>query len=344
MLDAASIVFFYLAASLVLYAVLGGADFGAGILELFPPRGRESDQQRLVAHAMGPVWEANHVWLIIAVVILMMGYPVAFQLVSVTFHIPLTLLLVGITLRGCAFTFRSYDAFKEPRGQALYSRVFQASSLLTPLVLGMIAGGLTLGRIADPPAADFHGRFIAPWLNAFCLAVGVFVTTLFAFVAAVFLVGESDDPELRRAYRRRALAANAAAVVAGAVVFAGAAASGFDLLGRFAAEPRALAAMALATLLLAPLHWLLRKDAPAIAARALAGAVFSCVLYGWYALHAPALIVTTTPPGLTLAGAAAPSQTLAWLAGALLAGSVLMLPALAYLLYVFKFSRDSRPR
>jgi cytochrome d ubiquinol oxidase subunit II len=350
--DAAAIVAFFLVASLVLYAVLGGADYGAGIIEWLGPRHRGAEQQRLVAHALGPVWEANHVWLIIALVILMMGYPAAFQAIAITFHIPLTLLLICITLRGTAFTFRSYDAFKEPRGQALYTLVFEASSYLAPVVLGVIAGGLILGRVPADAAlpldasADFHARFVAPWLNWFCLSVGVFLMALFAFVAAVFLCGEAADAgdrELHALYRRRALAANALAVVAGLAVFGAASVSGLDLVERFAAEPRALASMALATVLLAPLHLVLRTDAPSIVARILAGAVFTCVFFGWYALQAPTIVATTAPPGLTLLNSAAPDATMTWLAGALLAGSVLMLPALGYLLYVFKFKAESQP-
>src|ERR671918_2405613 len=104
---------FFLAVSILLYCLLAGADFGAGILEAFLGDRQREEQRQVITHAIGPVWEANHVWLILAVVILFTGFPKAYSALSITFHIPLTLMLVGIILRGCAFTFRHYDAVRD---------------------------------------------------------------------------------------------------------------------------------------------------------------------------------------------------------------------------------------
>ena len=97
---------FFLGVSLLLYSLFAGADFGAGILEWFTGKNHRKEQQELITHAMGPVWEANHVWIILAVVILFNGFPRAYSQLSISFHIPLTIMLMGIILRGCAFTFR----------------------------------------------------------------------------------------------------------------------------------------------------------------------------------------------------------------------------------------------
>src|SRR3972149_1057124 len=104
---------FFLGVSIILYCLLAGADFGAGILEFFKGPTHREKQSELITHAMSPVWEANHVWLILVVVILFNGFPKAFSVLSITYHIPLTVMLVGVILRGCAFTFRHYDAVRD---------------------------------------------------------------------------------------------------------------------------------------------------------------------------------------------------------------------------------------
>ncbi len=139
------IVALFLAAALVLYVVLGGADFGAGILELFLVGPAWRQERQLLQQAIGPVWEANHIWLIIALVILFNAFPAAFAEMSTTFHIPLTLMLVGITMRGTAYALRHYDDIRDG-AQTAYERFFVAGSILTPLALGLVAGGLALGQ------------------------------------------------------------------------------------------------------------------------------------------------------------------------------------------------------
>jgi hypothetical protein len=198
---------FFLAISILLYSLLAGADFGAGILEAFAGKDRREEQREIISHAMGPVWEANHVWLILAVVILFMGFPKAFSALSITFHIPLTLMLFGIVLRGCTFTFRHYDAVRD-RSHRYYSALFVISSFLTPLMLGVVAGGALLGATA-PLEAGFYAGFVRPWANLFCFSVGVFTCVLFAFLAAVYLIGETRDPAMRGIFTSRAMIANA---------------------------------------------------------------------------------------------------------------------------------------
>src|SRR4051812_5064628 len=117
---------FFLAASILLYALFAGADFGAGILEAFLAKQKRQAQREILTHAIGPVWEANHVWLILAIVILFVGFPKAYSALSVIFHIPLTLMLIGVILRGCAFTFRHYDAIQD-QSQRYYTFIFVIS-------------------------------------------------------------------------------------------------------------------------------------------------------------------------------------------------------------------------
>jgi len=93
-------------AALVFYVLLGGADFGGGIWDLLASGPRAREQRAAIEHAIGPIWEANHVWLILVIVVLFTGFPPAFAAISIALFVPLVLLLVGIVLRGAAFTFR----------------------------------------------------------------------------------------------------------------------------------------------------------------------------------------------------------------------------------------------
>ena len=136
------IILIILGISLLLYVLLGGADFGGGILELIS-RGKASG---IVSRAIAPVWEANHMWLILVVVILFVGFPSVYSTVLTALHIPVLLVLIGIILRGSAFTFRHYD-IEEETPKAIYSSIFRYSSLFTTFFLGVTTGGIILGDI-----------------------------------------------------------------------------------------------------------------------------------------------------------------------------------------------------
>jgi cytochrome bd ubiquinol oxidase subunit II len=328
---------FFLAVSILFYCLFAGADFGAGILEAFLGSRRREEQRTVITHAMGPVWEANHVWLILAVVIVFTGFPKAYSAVSITFHIPLTLMLLGIILRGCAFTFRHYDAVRD-RSQSYYSAIFVASSFLTPLMLGVVAGGMLLGALS-PIEDGFYAAFVRPWANLFCFSVGVFTCVLFGFLAAVYLIGETNDREVKSMFVRRALILNAVAIVVGLAVFIAAQVDDLQLARLFVGNSLSLACMIGATLLLIPLWIAIRKDAVQ-GARAFVAAQVALVLIGWLRLQFPMIINSRIDP-LTIYTAAAPESTLRYLLYALIGGSVIIFPALGYLLMVFK-SRDGK--
>src|SRR6266702_2463526 len=179
------------------YAVLGGADFGGGVWDLLALGPRRERQRQLVAEAIGPVWEANHVWLILA-----------FVLLGTLLHIPLSLVLIGIVLRGSAFTFWRYGPDGEQRH---WGGVFAIASLMTPLLLGTAAGAIASGALGDGgrESGDFYAMYVAPWLNPFALSVGLFALIAFAFLAAVYLTLEARERELQDDFRRRALASGA---------------------------------------------------------------------------------------------------------------------------------------
>src|SRR3984885_8805470 len=188
------IVITFLFLAIVLYFLLGGADFGAGIIELFTSDKNKSRTRKTSYQAIGPVWEANHMWLIIAVVIMFVGFPVIYSDMCTYLHIPLLIMLLGITARGTAFSFRNYDAIKGERTQNIYNHVFVYSSFITPLFLGIIAGS-AISRQIDLHPATFLSGYIFSWLNYFSVAVGLFTVALSGYLAAVYLIGEAEDDD-----------------------------------------------------------------------------------------------------------------------------------------------------
>jgi cytochrome d ubiquinol oxidase subunit II len=144
------------------YVLLGGADFGGGVWDLLARGPRKARQRELIAHAIGPVWEANHVWLILAVVLLFTCFPAAFARLAIALHVPLTLVLIGIVLRGSAFTFRSYGGEQEQ--EKYWGRVFAVASLVTPVLLGVAVGAVASGAVGEggPGTGDgFYGAYVA---------------------------------------------------------------------------------------------------------------------------------------------------------------------------------------
>ena len=198
------VVLFFTFFSLFLYVLLGGADFGAGIVELFSSNENRKMNRDTVYKVMGPVWEANHIWLIILIVILWIAFPAYFNVIIIYLHIPLTLVLLGITMRGVAFIFRHYDAIIDG-SQIWYNRIFVISSLITPIFLGMSFGALVSGEIVvtnDYTNTGFWELFMQPWLNGFTILTGLFYAALCAFLASTLLIGETKG-EIRKIYSRK---------------------------------------------------------------------------------------------------------------------------------------------
>lgn len=336
MIDA---VLVFLGASLILYCILGGADFGAGILEIFSPKDLKSSVEKAVYQGMAPVWEANHMWLILAVVILFNGFPKLYSQLSIYLHIPLTLMLVGIILRGCAFTFRHYDA-KKDHSNHMYSRVFQFSSLITTLMIGVIAGALIAGQFNQVDSGlSYWSVYWSPWLNLFTLVVGGFLVLLLTYIASVFLVGESDEPHVQKYFASCAKKACLGAVFMGSLVFVTSFYQGVPLFEQFFSHNISIFCFVTATILL-PLTWIhLRKRSKWIL-RILVSMQMSLILIGWIGLQFPVLISfrTGTAP-LGFYQNAAPELSLRILLSALLFGSLLIFPAIGYLFHVFKAER-----
>ena len=309
-------------AALTLYALFGGADYGGGVWDLLAIGPRTKAQRDLIAHAIGPVWEANHVWLILVIVILFTAFPEAFFAVMTRLHLPISMMLIGIVLRGSAFTFRAYDT--SPGAERRWNHRFSIPSVITPVLLGSIIGAIATGRLDGPGGANV-------WLTPFPIAVGLFTLALFSYLAAVYLTLETADRELADDFRIRAIASSIACGLLAYLVY-WLARTEAPVIERGLHETRwgfpvrvTTAAMALVVLAsLATRRYAIAR----------AGAILQVILVligCGLAMH-PYLI----PPDRTIENSAAPAITLKLLVIALGAGAFLLFPSIFTLYWIFK--------
>jgi cytochrome bd ubiquinol oxidase subunit II len=315
--------------SLIFYALLAGADYGGGVWDLFAFGRRANAQRELIAKAISPVWEANHVWLILVIVILFTAFPLAFATVATALHIPLTLMLIGIVLRGTAFTFRTYDS-KRDHVQWRWSLVFSIASLITPVVLGVTLGAIASGTIRLENGLVTSG-FFAAWLAPFPFAVGFFALALFAFLAAVYLTLETKDHELQDDFRLRALVSGVLVGVLALLVFLLAGTGAPTVRAGISRSWWALGLHILTAIAALGAFFALWTRRYRLA-QICAAAQVSLILAGWALAQYPFLI----EPDITIGSAAAPHITLQLLLGALAVGAVLLFPSYYYLFRVFK--------
>jgi cytochrome bd ubiquinol oxidase subunit II len=316
-------------ASLILYAAMGGADYGGGIWDLLASGPRAQPQRHALVEAIAPIWEANHVWLILVIVLLFTAFPRAFSVIMIALHIPVTAMLIGIVLRGSAFVFRKYDS-TEDAVQRRWSTIFGIASFFTPFFQGLTLGALTTGDIHFVGDRVTTG-FFAGWLTPFALTCGLFALALFAFLAATYMtVDTQNQPDLQNDFRLRALWAEAALIPLAIIVF---------ITSKFGAPfmyqgltnwwaPLLLGWTALSAITATLALWF-RKF---YLARIAAVAEVTFILVGWGLAQFPHLVT----PDVTIQNAAAPESTLKLLLLALGAGAVVLLPSLLYLFQIFK--------
>ena len=307
----------------ITYAVFAGADFGSGIWDLTAGDARRGAPMRtLIDHSIGPVWEANHVWLIFVLVYLWTGFPAAFAAICETLFVPLMLAGLGIVLRGSAFAFRKFaPSIAQAR---IFGAIFASSSVVTPFVLGTIAGAVVAGRVP----LDGSGDRWTSWTGPASLVGGVLAVLTTAFLAAAFLTAEAareHDVALQAACRRRALWSGSVAGVAalvGVIPLRDGAPHLFDrLTGR--ALPVIAVSIAGGAFALVEL-W---RDRPT---RARIGAVIAvaAVIAGWGVAQYPWMLLDTA----TIAETAGNPATLWALLVVFGIAAVTVVPALGYLL------------
>ena len=320
---------------LAAYAVLAGADFGAGFWQLVGGRDeRGRDQRELAHHAMGPVWEANHVWLIFVLVVCWTAYPEAFGSIASTLCIPLFIAGIGIILRGTAYALRSGAA--NIHEQRRVEVTVAVSSILTPFALGAVVGAIASLRV---PVGNAAGDLVTSWLNPTSIVIGVLAVVTAAYLAAVYLAADAvrlGRPDLAAAFRARALIT---AVVAGAVALGGLVdvhsdaehlwdglTSGAGLVAVIISVLAGIAAFALV--------WFSRFDA----ARLSASVAVAAIVAGWALAQRPLLL-----EGLTVEDAAASRSVLIAVIVAVALGALLLVPSLALLFGLLLKGRFDAP-
>ena len=305
------------------YAVFGGADFGAGFWGLVSGGSDQGRRARDLADwAIGPVWEANHVWLIFVLVVLWTGFSSAFEAVFSTLFIPLSLAALGIVLRGSGFAF--HKTARRLKGRAVAERIFEFSSLLTPFFMGTVVGAVASGRV---PVGNATGDPVTSWVNAVSLLIGVLFLATSAYLSAVFLVSDARRAgvtDLEHYFKVRALAAG---VFAGAVAFAGIFVLHADahyIYSRLTHQ--ALPLVIVSALCGLSVLVLMRRGTPA-GARPLAVGAVAAVVWAWGVAQYPYLL----PKTLTISAGAAPSETLTTIFIIFGAAVLLVIPAIGLL-------------
>ncbi|HEY6730820.1 MAG TPA: cytochrome d ubiquinol oxidase subunit II [Solirubrobacterales bacterium] len=304
------------------YALFGGADFGGGFWDLVAGGAERGERPRAtIQRSLTPVWEANHVWLIFCLVVLWTAFPSAFYAVMTTLYVPIMIAAFGIILRGSGFAFRK--SIEGLSGRRAAGATFAISSLLTPFFMGAVVGAVAAGNVP----ADGNGDAFSSWLQPLPLLIGAIFVVAGAYLAAVFLVGDTrraGDAEMERYFQRRALGA---AVVAGALAVAGL----FVLDSEASYVHDRLLDQGLPLVILS-----LLCGAGALVAlvrggrrllRPLAGGAFVAVIWGWGVAQFPYLL----PTSLRIDQAAAPDAALTIVLIVFGIAAILVLPSLALL-------------
>jgi cytochrome d ubiquinol oxidase subunit II len=309
--------------AVVAYAIFGGADFGAGFWDLIaggPERGQHP--RDTIEHSIGPVWEANHVWLIFIFVVLWTSFPEAYASITLTLFVPLTIAALGIVLRGASFAFRK--AVVGLRYRRLFGAAFAVSSVLVPYCMGAIAGGIASGRV---PAGGQAGDPVQSWINPTSVVAGVLAVATVAYLAAVYLVWDARrlaDHDMVDYFRRRAIVATS---IVGIIGFAGIFVLRAD--ARYLFDGLASRGLPLVILSVVcgvgALVLFVRKAARG--ARVLAIFAVASIIIGWGVAQWPYLL----PESLTFSAAAAPSGTLAAVLVVVVLAAIIVVPGFALL-------------
>lgn len=315
-----------LGAGLSMYAIFAGADFGGGVWDLFASGERAGEQRRAIARAMGPVWEANHVWVIFLIVVLFTAFPRGFNGLAIGLFLPLSLILLGMILRGAAFVFRAHDE-GAPREQHLFGIVFSVSSVVTPFAFGAAAGAIAAGELK--PDGDTWTPI--PWsafLQPFPVVVGLLAVCICAYTAATFLTAQTEGA-LRDDFHRRVMLAGGGVTLFAVIglVLAREEAPEFS---QHLLEGRGLP-FVIAAAVLGVAGFVATRAGATRLSRAIAVAFVLAVLWGWAAAQWPYLIT----PYVTFQDAASSDAMLEVYLVCLAVGALVLVPSLIYLWRTF---------
>ncbi|MEE9394966.1 MAG: cytochrome d ubiquinol oxidase subunit II [Planctomycetota bacterium] len=313
---------------LIIYVMTGGADYGGGVWDLLARGKEQARERRMIEAAIGPIWEVNHIWVIFIIVTMFSVFPKAFAAICIALHIPISLVVVGMILRGACFTFRGYGL--QPGATAKrWGMIFAWASLITPIFLGMTLAATSSGEIRLVDGEVTSGYF-SGWLSPFAVCTGVLTLVIFSLTAAVYLLHEVE-PDMVQRFRDRAFKAQIVVLVLLAIVY--------GLAHRDApifAEQLDNSALIwplrfFIVLAVGAVFWSLKNKHDDLARMAVVAQVAGVVL-GWGLAMDRYLVI----PDLTIDNAGAHQETLEAMAPVFIAGAVLLVPALFMLFRVFK--------
>ncbi len=321
--------------ALFIYTISGGADFGAGMLEVFATGENRTRQTVLINESIGPVWESNHVWLIFLLVVFFTAFPPAFATINVVLFIPLLLAVIGIVLRGSSFVFKTHGIIKSSQTARLLSRMFSVASAMTPFFLAVSAAAVASGAIHIQNKGQIVTNTGSYWLTPFALTIGAMALTLCVTISAIYLTVEATsrgETELAEAFRRRALIAGALTAVLGLLGLSLAPSEAAFLWKAMLDHAIPLVIVTMLTgLAAAAALWFKRYGW----ARVLIVAEAAFLLLSWGVSQYPYLI----PPDVQVANASSPQETQVVLLIGIILALIIVLPSLWFLYYVFKLKK-----
>ena len=317
--------------SLFLYAYLAGADFGAGILQLLPIGIDRDKKSKFIGKAMGPVWEANHIWLILALVITFNGFPNLFWFFSEWFHFPLGALAFGIIFRGASFTFLHYDPIKD-KAEKVYHWIFGVSSIWCTFWIGIIVGSLMLGNFSLLDQ-DIYPRYFAHWLNPVAISMGLFTTALMMFNAALFLYLESKEET--KTWLKITSYCLVLTVASGLIVHLTFFFTNPNRWRIFFFNPASFILIFISGILLIPQYRLIKMGFKKIS-RGLSGFQLALIMAAGFAPLYPKVMLFRNETFVTFHQMAAEPKVMNVLGVTLILGCLLILPSYFYLLKIFK--------
>jgi cytochrome bd ubiquinol oxidase subunit II len=320
--------------ALVIYSLLAGADYGAGFWDLMCSGPRQEKQRELIAQAIEPVWETNHVWLILVVVLMFAGFAPAFGAIGIALGVPVFLILLGVVLRGSSYVFRTYFA-GSIRTQLYWGKVFSVSSSMTPLFLGIVIGAISSDTVIVRDGISENG-FLGTWFHPFPVVVGVLSLSLFAYLSACYLTVETDDPALQDDFRSRALFSGFISLMAAFATYVVAGDNAREIRDGLSSAPYVLSVescAAIAAFVAFQALW----SRHYLRARIAAAAQVGLIIIGWGAAQYPYLV----RPGLTIFNSSAPSNVLVEIEIACAFGGAILFPSLFLLYRIFKAHRKA---
>lgn len=330
-----------MALALLVFALAGGADFGGGMWAFIAPKERAAQEAELVDKAIGPVWEANELWIVVAIVILWSGFPSVFAVYGISLFVPLVLVLAGIVLRGGLFAFQEHAEYAPVRQAfVVFGKAFGAVSVIAPFFFGMAAGTIASGRLRFDRAPDEGngfamgspvGGYFEPWFGPFPIMCGFLAVAICLFLSATYLTLEADGaPELRAVYRRRGIFTGVALGLLGTAVLPVMAFDASYLWGGLLKFPAIIFMVAAVLALVSSLVLLYLERYRG--ARAFAITHVVAIFAAWASAQYPYLLV----PDITISAAASPKPVLVALLVLSFFYAAVLGPSLALLLYIFK--------